>query len=188
MKPSMGIRAFLAVLIASVAAMGPDAGCGGSAGKEDSRVTPDAFRAIAWGSSPPEAAARYPDLVFAGYSLPAGDPEPSSIYVREREEREIFGVTFERVEYWFRNDRLRRVTAVLHDSVGPRTLRSNCEAAFDHASAAIIARFGKPAEDRQAGVFRYGRFESWRVGELRIVLSRNIEGGDSESLSLEISR
>ena len=188
MKRSLKIRATLAGLILAAAAYGLYAGCGDFAGKGRSAITPTAFRSIAWGSTPSEAEARYPDLVFSGYALPAGDSEPSRIYVREREERELFGVTFDRVEYWFRGDRLHRVTAVLRDTVGPRTLRSRCEAAFDQASAAISGLYGKPAEDRQAGVIRYGRFESWRAGGMRIVLSRSMEGGDSESLSLEFSR
>jgi hypothetical protein len=169
------------------------AACGGPAGKDGSRVTQRDFRGLAWGSTPSDAATRYPDLVFVGYTLPPGESEPSRIYVREGEDRRLFGVSFDRIEYWFREEqsretRLHRVTAVLHGRVGPRTLRSRCEAAFDHAAEAIEGIYGRPSEDRQAGLLRAGRFMAWHAGSLRIVLSRSGDGDDGETLLLDVSR
>jgi hypothetical protein len=186
------MRALIAISLAALAACLATA-CGDPAAKSGARITADGFRELAWGSTPSEATARYPDLAFVGYTLPPGESEPSRIYVREKENRELFGVTFDRVEYWFREGRtgdirLHRVTALLRGSIGPRTIRSRCEAAFDQAAATIERLYGKPAEDRQAGMVQFGRFKDWHAGPMRIVLSRSGEDGDVEILMLELSR
>lgn len=192
MKRCMKMPALIAVSLAVLAACLP-AACGDPAGKGGSRVTPGGFRELAWGSTPSEATSRYPDLAFVGFTLPPGESEPYRIYVRDRENRELFGVTFDQVDYWFREGRtgdirFRRVTAILHGTVGPRTIRSRCEAAFDQAAATLGGLYGEPAEERQTGVARVGRFAAWQAGPLRIVLSRSGEGGDAEILMLELSR
>ena len=139
MKPCLRMTALIAISLAALTAACLPSACGNHAGKGNAMVTSGGFRELAWGSTLSEAAVRYPDLAFVGYTLPPGESYPSRIYVRERENRELFGVSFERVEYWFREEpdreaRLRRVTALLHGSVGPRTIRSRCEAAFDQAA------------------------------------------------------
>src|SRR5512138_1257240 len=134
----------LAVLGISLASACGDPGRIGKPG-----VSAGGFRKLDWGIPERAATERYPDLAFVRDALPAGDAEPSRVYVREREDREVFGVAFDRVEYWFREDGFRRVTAVMQDSIGPRTLRSRCEASFDRAAAAISGRYGKPVEDRE---------------------------------------
>lgn len=192
MKRCLKLSALVAISLAALAACLPTA-CGEPAGKGGTRITPGGFRELAWGITPSEAISRYPDLAFVGFTLPPGESEPSRIYVRDRENRELFGVTFDQVEYWFREERsgdirFHRVTAFLHGTVGPRTIRSRCDAAFDQAAATLGGLYGKPAEDRQTSVARVGRFAAWHAGPLRIVLSRSGEGGDAEILMLELSR
>lgn len=57
----------------------------------------EGFRALRWGTTEEEAKAAYPDFVFERYILSDGGKEaPSRLYIREKEDRLLFGVSFEK--------------------------------------------------------------------------------------------
>lgn len=149
----------------------------------------EGFRALRWGTTEEESKAAYPDFVFERYILSDGGKEaPSRLYIREKEDRLLFGVSFERVHYWFRNDRFWKVTAEAHAIVGPRTIRSAAETGFDQLAAELKTRFGKPAEEHFSGGFCIDRTMTWISGGIRITIACSAGSNDVDLLSFEIGR
>jgi hypothetical protein len=168
----------LAAGSAAIAAGESRNGGGGQAG----------FRELAWGTTEAQARASWPDLVFQRYSLPEGEPVPYRIYARENETKEIYGVGFDSVQYWFREGALRRVTAEYRSQVGPRTLESAAGSAFETAASAIRARLGKPVEERRSGTVEIERVDVWASGGLLVRLSYSVEPNDVALLALTVEK
>ena len=105
----------------------------------------DGFRELRWGTSIEESSKIYQDLSFEKYVVSGGKEEPWKVYVRTAEHGEIENVTFDSIEYWFQGDRFHRARAVLHSRIGPRTLVTRAENAFDTIHRRLTERYGNPS-------------------------------------------
>ena len=105
----------------------------------------EGFRNLPWGISIGQARTACPDLEFARYVLANARKEPWKAYVRRSENREIEGVTFDSIEYRFKQGRFLQVQAVLRSRVGPRTLTTRAENSFDRIVGRMTGRYGKPS-------------------------------------------
>jgi len=108
----------------------------------------DGFRELRWGTSTEQASGIYPDLYFERYAISDGKEEPAKVYLRRSERREIENVTFDSIEYWFKRDHLYRIRAVLNSSIGPRTLVTRAENAFDKINGRLRIKYGGPSGHR----------------------------------------
>jgi hypothetical protein len=151
-------------------------------------VTSAGFRSLAWGSSPAAAKAAYPDFAFVRFALPDESEPPYGIYARSREERELFGVSFARLSYWYRDERLLKVTAEAGEIVGPRTIQSAAEAGFDKLVTELTKRFGAPVSQLVSGALKSRRTATWNSRGTQIVVTLAPGEGDIQLLSLEMGR
>jgi hypothetical protein len=108
----------------------------------------EGFREMKWGISVEQAAKVYGGLDFKKYVVAGGKDEPLKVYVRRGEQGEIGGVAFGSIEYWFRANRFYKVRAVLHSKIGPRTLVSRAESAFEKLTATLKDQYGDPSGDK----------------------------------------
>jgi len=106
----------------------------------------DGFRELRWGASIEQSSKIYPDLSFDRYVVSDPREEPWKVYVRTVEHGEIENVTFDSIEYWFKEDHFHRVRAVLNSRIGPRTLVTRAENAFDKVNARLRNRYGNPSD------------------------------------------
>jgi hypothetical protein len=105
----------------------------------------EGFRELRWGSSIEQSSKIYQDLQFEKYVISDGKEEPRKVYVRTVEQGDIENVTFDSIEYWFKGDHFYQVTAVLHSRIGPRTLVTQAENAFDKMNGRLRNRYGDPS-------------------------------------------
>lgn len=108
----------------------------------------EGFRELKWGSSIEQASKTYQDLDFEKYVVSNGMEEPSKVYVRRMERGEIENVAFDSIEYWFRRNQLYQIRAVLHSRIGPRTLFTRAENAFNKINGRLRSRYGVPSKDK----------------------------------------
>jgi hypothetical protein len=108
----------------------------------------DGFRELKWGTSLEQASKTYPDLGFERYVVSNGKEEPWKVYVRGVEHADIESVPFDSIEYWFQEDHLHQVRAVLRSRIGPRTLVTRAENAFEKLAGRLKGRYGAPSEDK----------------------------------------
>jgi len=106
----------------------------------------EGFRDLKWGVSIGKASEIYNDLYFEKYVILNSKEEPSKVYARKNEKGMIHGVAFDSVEYWFRDDAFFQIRAVLRSKIGPRTLVTRAEDAFDTISNSFQHRYGKLSE------------------------------------------
>lgn len=105
----------------------------------------EGFRELRWGTSIEQSSKIYPDLSFEKYVISDSKEEPRKVYVRKVEHGEIENVTFDSIEYWFKEDHFYQVTAVIHSRIGPRTLVTRAENAFDKIHGRLRSRYGDPS-------------------------------------------
>ena len=105
----------------------------------------DGFRELKWGTPLEEASKTYPDLDFERYVISNSKEEPWKVYVRRGEHGEIENVAFDSIEYWFKRGHFFQVRAVLHSRIGPRTLVTRAENAFDKITDRLRDRYGAPS-------------------------------------------
>ena len=105
----------------------------------------EGFRELRWGSSIEQSSKIYQDLQFEKYVVSDGKEEPWKVYVRTVEHGAIENVTFDSIEYWFKGDHFYQVTAVLHSRIGPRTLVTRAEDAFEKINGRLRDRYGDPS-------------------------------------------
>ena len=105
----------------------------------------EGFREMRWGTSIEESLKIYQDLSFEKYVISDSKEEPRKVYVRRVEHGEIENVTFDSIEYWFKGDHFYQVRAVLHSRIGPRTLVTRAENAFDKINGRLRNRYGAPS-------------------------------------------
>jgi hypothetical protein len=147
----------------------------------------DGFRGIPWGASEAEAKAIHPDLAFVRFVLPEGEAFPSRLLVREKEKPELFGIPFDQVNYWFRNDRFWKATAEARGGIGPRTIESQSDLGFEQLATELKTRYGAPSEDRFSGASRITRTMTWAADGKRVSIIKRTQDGNLESLIVEIS-
>lgn len=105
----------------------------------------DGFRELRWGASVEESSKIYPDLNFERYVITDSREEPWKVYLRRVEHGEIENVTFDTIEYWFKGGHFYRIRAVLNSRIGPRTLVTRAENAFDRIRQRLRNRYGDPS-------------------------------------------
>ncbi len=108
----------------------------------------EGFRELKWGTSIEQASKTYRDLGFERYVISNDKEEPSKVYVRRVERGEIEDVEFDSIEYWFKGDHFHQVRAILHSRIGPRTLVTRAENAFDKITGKLRDRYGDPSNHR----------------------------------------
>jgi len=106
----------------------------------------DGFRELRWGTSIEQSSKIYPDLSFDRYVVSDPREEPWKVYVRRMENVKIENIAFDSIEYWFKEDHFHRVRAVLNSRIGPRTLVTRAENAFDKVNAGLRNRYGDPPD------------------------------------------
>lgn len=105
----------------------------------------EGFRELRWGTSIEESLKIYQDLSFEKYVISDGKEEPWKVYVRKGEHRDIENEIFDSIEYWFKGDHFYQVRAELHSRIGPRTLVTRAENAFDKIHGRLRSRYGDPS-------------------------------------------
>ena len=145
----------------------------------------EGFRGLRWGASIEQASKTYQDLDFERYVVSNGKEEPSKVYVRKGERGEIEEVAFDSIEYWFKGDHLHQVRAVLHSRIGPRTLVTRAENAFDKITGKLRGRFGEPFGHRVDYVTEFivvVKESTWIVDHSAITVKYEGAGRTNEDL------
>ncbi len=152
----------------------------------------EGFENLEWGASIAQALHVYPDLYFHGYILTREKETPSRIYYRKNDTDKIYGVPFDSVEYWFKDDRFYRIVAVLDSNIGPRTLMTQAERSYDTLMDLMKRRYGKPKEYKVSYVTEYlavVKEAKWRIRDVSIFLKYNgAAKGDSDRLILTMGK
>ena len=115
----------------------------------------EGFRELRWGTSIEQSSKIYQDLQFEKYVISDSREEPWKVYIRRAEHGEIENVTFDSIEYWFKGEHFHQVRAVLHSRIGPRTLVTRAESAFDKMNGRLRKRYGAPADHKVDYVTEY---------------------------------
>lgn len=145
----------------------------------------EGFRELRWGISIEQSLKIYPDLSFEKYVIPDSKEEPWKVYVRTVEHREIENVTFNSIGYWFHGDHFYRVRAVLHSRIGPRTLVTQAENAFDKMNDRLRNRYGDPSDHKVGYVTEFivvVREATWVVDHSAITIQYEGTGRTNEDL------
>lgn len=108
----------------------------------------DGFRELRWETSIEQSSKIYPDLSFEKYVIFDDKEEPWKVYVRRVEQGDIENVTFDSIEYWFKGDHFQQVRAVLNSRIGPRTMVTRAENAFDKMNGRLRNRYGNPTDQK----------------------------------------
>ena len=115
----------------------------------------EGFRELRWGTSIEQSSKIYQDLSFERYAISSSKEEPWKVYIRKVEHGEIENVTFDSIEYWFKGEHFSQVRAVLHSRIGPRTLVTRAESAFDKMNGRLRNRYGDPSDHKVDYVTEY---------------------------------
>jgi len=108
----------------------------------------EGFRELRWGTSIEQSLKIYQDLSFEKYVISDSKEEPRKVYVRKVERGVIENVTFDSIEYWFKGDHFFQIRAVLHSRIGPRTMVTRAENAFDKMNGRLRNRYGDPSDHK----------------------------------------
>jgi len=147
--------------------------------------TIEGFRELRWGTSIEQSSKIYQDLHFEKYVISDSKEEPWKVYVRGVEHGEIEDVTFDTIEYWFKGDHFYQVRAVLHSRIGPRTLVTRAENAFDKMNSRLRNRYGNPSGHKVDYVTEFivvVREATWIVDHSAITLKYEGTGRTNEDV------
>lgn len=145
----------------------------------------EGFRELRWGTSTEQASKIYQDLSFEKYVISDSKEEPWKVYVRKVENRYLENVTFDSIEYWFKGGHFFRIRAVLHSRIGPRTLVTQAESAFDKIDGRLRNRFGDPSGHKVDYVTEFivvVREATWIVDHSAITIKYEGVGRTNEDL------
>ena len=145
----------------------------------------DGFRELRWGTSIEQSSKIYPDLSFDRYVVSDPREEPWKVYVRRMENVKIENIAFDSIEYWFKEDHFHRVRAVLNSRIGPRTLVTRAENAFDKVNAGLRNRYGDPPDHKVDYVTEFivvVREATWIVEHSAITVKYEGVGRTNEDL------
>ncbi len=145
----------------------------------------EGFRELRWGTSIEQSLKIYQDLSFEKYVISDGKEEPRKVYARTAEHGEIENVTFDSIEYWFKGDHFFQVRAVLHSRIGPRTLVTRAEDAFDKMNGRLRKRYGDPSGHKVDYVTEFivvVREATWTVDHSAITIKYEGVGRTNEDL------
>jgi hypothetical protein len=147
----------------------------------------DGFRELKWGTSLEQASKIYQDLSFDKYVISNSKEEPWKVYVRRVEHGDIENVTFDSIEYWFKGDHFFQVRAVLQSRIGPRTLVTRAENAFDKINGRLRDRYGDPSDHKVDYVTEFivvVKEATWIVDHSAITIKYEGAGRTNEDLLL----
>ena len=145
----------------------------------------EGFRELRWGTSIEQSSKIYQDLQFEKYVISDGKEEPWKVYVRRVEHGEIENVTFDSIEYWFKGGQFYQVRAVLHSRIGPRTLVTRAEDAFEKINGRLRDRYGDPSNRKVDYVTEFivvVREATWIVDHSAITIKYEGAGRTNEDL------
>jgi hypothetical protein len=145
----------------------------------------EGFRELRWGTSIEQSLRIYQDLYFEKYVISEGKEEPRKVYVRKVEHGVIENVTFDSIEYWFKGDHFYQVRAVLHSRIGPRTMVTRAENAFDRMNGRLRNRYGDPSGHKVDYVTEFivvVREATWIVEPSAITIKYEGAGRTNEDL------
>jgi len=145
----------------------------------------EGFRELRWGTSIEQSSKIYRDLNFEKYVVSGSKEEPWKVYVRRVEHGVVENVTFDSIEYWFKGDHFYQIKAVLHSRIGPRTLVTRAENAFDKINGRLRNRYGDPSDHKVEYVTEYivvVREATWIVDHSAITIRYEGAGRTNEDL------
>jgi len=145
----------------------------------------EGFRELRWGTSIEQSSKIYQDLYFEKYVISDGKEEPRKVYVRKVEHVVIENITFDSIEYWFKGDHFYRVRAELHSRIGPRTMVTRAENAFDKMNGRLRNRYGDPSDHKVDYVTEFivvVREATWIVDRSAITIKYEGVGRTNEDL------
>lgn len=158
-------------------------------GISKSRVI-EGFDKLTWGVSVEQAMGIYRDLYFGNYVLEDKTREPSKIFFRKQETAVIDDVAFDSIQYWFKDNRFYRIKAFIHSSIGPRSLLTRSEEAFDQLRESLTRKYGAPTKFSEryfADFISVVREVEWTRGDVLIVLTyKGPEGTNEDRLTFEL--
>jgi hypothetical protein len=145
----------------------------------------EGFRELRWGTSIEQSLKIYQNLSFEKYVVTDSKEEPRKVYVRRVEHGEIEDVTFDSIEYWFKGDHFYQIRAVLHSRIGPRTMVTRAENAFDKINGRLRNRYGAPSSHKVEYVTEFivvVREATWIVDHSAITIKYEGAGRTNEDL------
>jgi hypothetical protein len=145
----------------------------------------EGFRELRWGTSIEQSLQVYQDLSFEKYVVSGSKEEPWKVYVRRVEHAEIENVAFDSIEYWFKGDHFSQIRAVLHSRIGPRTMVTRAENAFEKMNGRLRNRYGDPSGHKVDYVTEFivvVREASWSVDHSAITIKYEGIGRTNEDL------
>jgi hypothetical protein len=145
----------------------------------------EGFRELRWGTSIEQSSKIYQDLHFEKYVISDGKEEPWKVYVRKVEYGEIENETFDSIEYWFKGDHFYQIRAVIHSRIGPRTLVTRAENAFQKINGRWRNRYGAPSDHKVDYVTEFiavVRESTWIVEHSAITIKYEGAGRTDEDL------
>jgi len=150
----------------------------------------EGFGKLTWGVSVEQAFSIYHDLYFGKYVVEDVKQEPSKIYYRKDETGRIDDIVFDSIEYGFKDNRFYKIKAVIHSKIGPRTLVTRSEEAFDQLQKSFIRKYGEPAKYHESYFTNFitvMRDVEWDVGDISIALKyKGPEGTNEDQLIFEL--
>jgi len=145
----------------------------------------EGFRELRWGTSIEQSLKIYQDLSFEKYVISDSKEEPRKVYVRKVEHGVIENAMFDSIEYWFKGDHFYQIRAVLHSRIGPRTLVTRAENAFDKINGRLRNRYGDPSGHKVDYVTEFivvVREATWIVDHSAITIKYEGVGRTNEDL------
>jgi len=150
----------------------------------------EGFDRLTWGVSVEQAMGIYPDLYFGNYVLEDNTREPSKIYFRKQETAVIYDVVFDSIQYWFKDNRFCRIKAFIHSRIGPRSLLTRSEEAFDQLKESLTRKYGAPTKYSEryfTDFISVVRDVEWARGDVLVVLTyKGPEGTNEDRLTFEL--
>jgi hypothetical protein len=145
----------------------------------------EGFRELRWGTSIEQSSQIYRDLHFEKYVISGSKEEPWKVYVRTVEHGEIENVTFDSIEYWFKEDHFSQIRAELHSRIGPRTMVTRAENAFAKMNDRLRSRYGIPSGHKVDYVTEFivvVREATWTVDHSAITIKYEGVGRTNEDM------
>ncbi len=181
--PAMG---FIAGIVFSLALA---ENCFSQPGISKSQVI-EGFGRLTWGVSVEQAIGIYRDLYFGNYALEDDAREPSKIYFRKQETAVIDDVEFDSIQYWFKDNRFYRIKAIIHSGIGPRSLLTRSEEAFDQLHESLTRKYGVPTKFSEryfTDFISVLRVVEWARGDVLVVLEyKGPEATNEDRLTFEL--
>jgi hypothetical protein len=145
----------------------------------------EGFRELRWGTSIEQSSKIYRDLSFERFVISDVKEEPRKVYVRTVEHGEIENVTFDSIEYWFKGDHFYQIRAMLNSRIGPRTMVTRAENAFDKMNGRLRKKYGDPSGHKVDYVTEFivvVREATWIVDHSAITIKYEGVGTTNEDL------